>query len=183
MVGEEEMNLRRITDIHQLPVLDLETGEMLGEIVSWVVNPSQQKLAAFTLTKFGAWQKMKVIVPADIVEYAPKMIVVQSQAAVIAPDEIAGLMELLKDRIEITGFRAETETGKLLGTVSDFVFDVIGSTIQQYYIQPPTVLGAITSDWILPANRVVRIEKNRLVFPDDILMVTKLAVQQQTQTI
>lgn len=176
------MNLRRITDIHQLPVLDLETGEMLGEIVSWIVNPASQKLAAFTLTKFGAWQKMKVVVPVDIVEYAPKMIVVQSRDAVITPDEIAGLVELLNNRMELTGFRAETETGKLLGTVSDFVFDVISSTIQQYYIQPPTVLGALTSDWILPANRVLRIEKNRLVFPDDILTVTKLAAQHQTQT-
>lgn len=177
------MNLRRITDIHQLPVLDLETGEMLGEVVSWVVSPAQQKLAAFTLTKFGTWQKMKVVVPADIVEYAPKMIVVQSQAAVVAPDEIAGLAEFLKNRMELTGFRAETETGKLLGTVSDFVFDIIGSTIQQYYIQPPTILGRLASDWILPASRVVRIEKNRLVFPDDILTVIKLAAQQQTQTI
>ncbi len=177
------MNLRRITDIHQLPVLDLETGEMLGEIVSWVVSPIQQKLVAFTLTKFGAWQKMKVVVPSDIVEYAPKMIVVQSQTAVIAPDEIAGLTELLDNRMELTGFRAETETGKLLGVVSDFVFDTIGSTIQQYYVQSPTILGTLNSDWVLPANRILRIEKNRLVFPDDILTVTKPAVQQQTQTI
>jgi uncharacterized protein YrrD len=177
------MNLRRITDIHQLPVLDLETGEMLGEVVSWVVNPIQQKLVAFTLTKFGMWQKMKVVVPADVVEYAPKMIVVQSQTAVIVPDEIAGLAELLDSRTELTGFRAETETGKLLGVVSDFVFDVIGSTIQQYYIQPSTILGAIKSDLILPASRVIRIEKNRLVFPDDILTVMEPATQHQTQTI
>jgi uncharacterized protein YrrD len=177
------MNLRRITDIHQLPVLDLETGDMLGEVVSWIINPLQQKLAAFTLTNFGVWQKMKVIVPIDIVEYAPKMIVVQSQSAVIVPDEIAGLLELIDSRMELTGFRAETENGKLLGTVSDFVFDVIGSTIQQYYIQPSTILRTIKSDWILPANRVIRIEKNRLVFPDDILIVTEPATQHQTQTI
>ncbi len=176
------MNLRQITDIHQLPVLDLETGEMLGEVVSWLINPVQQKLVAFTLTKFGAWQKMKVVVPSDIVEYAPKMIVVQTQSAIITPDEIAGLLELIDNRMELTGFRAETENGKLIGTVSDFVFDVIGSTIQQYYIQPPTVLGALSSDWILPADRVTRIEKNRLVFPDDILMVTRPVTQHQTQT-
>ncbi len=177
------MNLRRITDVHQQPVLDLETGEMLGSVFGWVVNPASQKMVAFTLAKLGGWQRTKVIVPADIVEYAPEMIVVQSQNAVIVPEEVAGLAELLDKHLELIGFRAETKSGKLLGAVSDVVFDTITSTIQQYYIQSLSIVGTITSNLILPANRVVRIEKRKIVFPDDILAVTTIVPYEQTQTI
>jgi len=177
------MSLRRVSDIYQLPVLDLETGEMLGQILSWVVTPLQQRVVAFLLTKPTLWHKAKVLVPADIVEYDPKMIVVRNYECVIQPSEVVGLPELLDERMEITGFRAETETGKLLGTVTDFVFETVGSTIQQYCVKPPTLMGALQSEWILPAGKVVKIEKHRLVFADNILSATKLAARQQTQTI
>ncbi len=177
------MNLRHITDVHQQPVLDLETGEMLGHVSSWVINPASQKVVAFTLTKLRGWQGTRVVVPADIVEYAPEMIVVQSQNAVIVPDEVAGLAELLDKHLELIGFRAETESGKLLGVVSDVVFDTIASTIWQYYIQSLSIVGTMTGNLILSANRVLRIEKRRIVFPDDILVVTTVVPCEQTQTI
>ena len=166
-----------------MPVLDLETGEILGQVIDWMVQPVQQKIVAYILTQPTLWRKAQVIVPTDIVEYGPRMVVVRDKDALIAPDEVVGLSELLRDQANLVDFRAETESGKLLGTVKDFVIEIIGSTVQQYCIQPPTLMGSLQGEWILPANKVVRIEQHKIIFPDNVLAGVNSAVQQQTQTI
>lgn len=182
IASEVDMSLRRISDIDQMPVLDLETGEILGQIVGWVVQPAQQKIVAYILTQPTLWRKAQIIVPADIVEYGPRMVVVRDKTVVISPDEVVGLLELLRDEVSLIKFRAETESGKGLGIVNDFIIEVTGSTIQQYYIEPPLLAGGLTSDWIVSASQVVRIEQRKIIFPDNILSGAKLAAQ-QPQTI
>jgi uncharacterized protein YrrD len=177
------MNLRRISDIHYTPVLDLETGEMLGQVVDWAVFPAQQKIAAYILSQPTLWRKAQVVVPADIIEYGPRMIVVRDSQSVIAADEIVGLPGSLQAKVNLLNFRAETESGKLLGTIADFTIEITGATIYQYYVNPPMLTGMIQGEWILPASKVIRIDQQRVIFPDSVLAGMKLAAQQQTQSI
>lgn len=176
------MSLRRISEIYQLPVLDLESGDILGQIVSWVVDPSCQRLAALMLTRPGLWQAARVILPADIVEYAPKMVVVKNATAVITPQEVVGLPELVESRCELVELPAESEAEEVLGKVADFTFEVIGSTIQQYALQPSTMGNRAAGEWLIPASQVVRIEKRRIIFSDKIRRPVKTLTQQQPHT-
>lgn len=162
------MDLKQISTIGDMPVLDLETGSVLGRVVNWVVHPKDQRLAALLLDRSFLFQKWPVIVPADIAEYAPRMIVARDKEVVIAAQEVVGLPELINRKLSLTGFRAETDKGKVLGTVSDFVFDTITSRIQKYHIQPNRLTGGLHGGLILPASKVVGIKKRRLVFADDV---------------
>lgn len=175
------MSLRRISDIQQMPVLDLETGEILGQVLDWYVSPAQQRIVAYLINRPTLWKKAEVIVPADITEYAPKMIVVRDQDVLIDPTEVVGLASLMSVNMNLIGFRAETEAGKLLGGVVDFTIEVTGATIQQYEVKAPTLIGALQNNLLLPASRVLRVESHRLVFPDNVLATTEVVRQQQTQ--
>lgn len=175
------MSLRRISEIQQLPVMDIESGEILGEVVSWTIQPTAGKIAAFILERPRLWKKAQVIVPPDIIEYGPRMVVVKNIEAVVEPDEIVGLPELLTRPIAVVGFLALTESGKILGRVTDFVFEIISSTIQQYYVQPPGGLDSWRGEYILPAGKLIRIEKDHLVFPDDVLIQSQLIVEPGAQ--
>lgn len=177
------MSLRRISDIHQMPVLDLETGEILGQVLRWVVSPQQQRVMAYVLAQPTLWKKAQIVVPNDIVEYGPRMIVVRDNQSVITPSEVVGLPDLIQSECSVTGFKAETESGQPLGTIVDFVIDVVSSRIQQYYIKPQTLTGMLQGDWIMPAGKVVRIEGRKLIFPDNIVAGTKIPSQRQSQTI
>lgn len=177
------MSLRRISDIQQTPILDLETGDILGQILDWYVNPQQQRVVAYLVSHPTLWRKAKIIVPADIVEYGPKMVIVRDREALITSDEIVGLATLVADGMNLLGFRAETESGKLLGLVSDFVIEIVGGTIQQYEIKSPTLIGALQNNLLLAANQVVRVDQYRLVFPDSVLNNPQTIPQTQTQTI
>ena len=176
------MGLRQISDIHQIPVLDLETGDILGQAVDWVVDPAHQKIAAYVLSPGTLWHKTEVIVPVDIVEYGPKMIIVRDQQAVITPDEIVGLPELLRNKVRLRGAKVESESGKNLGVVEDFTIEIIGSTIQQYYIQSATLIGGLANTWVVSADKVIRVEQHKIILPDTIESGVPVT-QQQTQAV
>lgn len=173
---------RRISEIEHLPVLDLESGELLGQIVGWVVNPTSQRLAAFVLQKSGLWQRARVIVPADIVEYGPKMVVVRDPSVVIDPAEVAGLPPLIAANMGLVGWAAEAEAGETLGQVSDFVFDTISSRLQQYAVRPSSVVGGFM-ERLIPATQVVRIDNRRIIFADKALKTKQAVAHHQAQTI
>ncbi|MFH0905604.1 MAG: PRC-barrel domain-containing protein [bacterium] len=162
------MNLRQISTVHDMPVLDLETGEVLGRVVSWAVNSKEQRVAAFLLNKTSFFRTWPVVVPADIVEYGPHMVVARDRNSIIAPREVVGLPELIAAKNTLIDFRAETESGETLGTVKDFLFDTIGSRIQKYYIGPVLPLGQPHHELVVPASQVISIEGGKIIFADSV---------------
>ncbi len=164
-----------------MPVLDLETGTVLGRVVSWVVSPRDQRIAALLLDRTFPLQKWPVIVPADIAEYGPRMIIARSQGVVIASQEVVGLPELIKQKITFTGFQAETTSGKVLGKINDLIFDTTTSRIQKYYVRPHGFAGAIRNELILAANKVLNIQKHRLIFSDDVASPESVPARKSTQ--
>lgn len=181
--GGFKVNLRQISAIKNMPVLDLETGVVLGRVVSWVVHPRDQRIAAFLLDKTFPFQKWPVIVPADIAEYGPRMIIARSREVIIVSQEVVGLPELIKQKTTFTGFGAETISGKILGRVSDLAFDTITSRIQKYHIRPHGLASAVRNELILPANKVIKIQKKHLIFPDDITAPQAAPLHKSTQVI
>lgn len=162
------MSLRQISTIRNMPVLDLETGEVLGRVVSWVVKEKEQRLAAFLLNLPGPFKSALIIVPTDIVEYGPDMIVARDKDSIISPDDIVGLPELIAKKFVIIKFKAETKDGTKLGIIDDFVFDTINSEIKTYYISPSGITSLTGHDKIVPASQVIQIQPNKVVFLDEI---------------
>jgi len=172
------MSLRQISTIQNMPILDLETGEVLGRVVSWVVKAKEQRLAAFLLNKISPFKVPSVIVPADVVEYGPDMIVARDKESIIASKEVIGLPELISQKHVLVGFRAETENGTKLGIVEDFIFDTVNSEIKTYYISPTGVASIIGHSKIIPSEQVLRIQLR----PNKVIFINKTA-KPRTKTV
>jgi uncharacterized protein YrrD len=91
--------------------------------------------------------------------------------SLIEPTEIVKVDEILKKKIKILGAKAETESGKRLGRIEDFVFETQTRLMVKIYIRGGLFLPSL----ILPAEGIVKIEKGRVVFADQILEHSKTA--------
>ena len=176
------MNLRQISSIKDIPVLDLETGDLLGHITNWAIYPRDQRIVAWILNKNKFFRAPTAVVTADIAEYGPRMVVVRDRQSIIRPDEVVGLPELVTAKMTVIGFQATTIQGRILGIITDLVFDTISSQIQQYYVRPQSMAGFLQNDLILPASKVTRIESNRVVFYEDVETLPVMAPQEGIQT-
>lgn len=177
------MNLRQISTIKDMPIMDLETGDALGQIVSWAIHPRDQRIVAWLLGKQKLFQAPLAVVTADVAEYGPHMVVVRDRQVLIKPDEVVGLPELITNKMVVVGFRAVTTQGRPLGVVTDLVFDTIGSQIVKYYVRPHAMAGFLQPDLVLPANQVSQIQPDQVVFADDVTPISVATPQKQAQTI
>ncbi|MDD5605962.1 MAG: PRC-barrel domain-containing protein [Patescibacteria group bacterium] len=175
------LNLRPISGFANMPVLDLESGAVLGRVLDWIFDVPKQKLVAFVLNRGSVLAPAQVLVPTDIVEYGPKMILARNRNALIHPKEVVGLLELMKLHPNLLGLTATSVEGKLLGKINDCDIDTISSIVQRYHIGAPLV--ALTQpDLLLPASRFVRTDKGRIIFDVSTQPTKTLAESQQTQT-
>ncbi|RLC37695.1 hypothetical protein DRH29_01235 [candidate division Kazan bacterium] len=176
------MSLRQISTIQNMPILDLETGEVLGRVVNWVIKTKEQRLAAFLLDKTSPFKSPQVIVPADIIEYGPNMIVARDRASIVSPKEIVGLPELISKKYVLVGFKAETENGTKLGHIEDFTFDTISSEVRTYYIGPGGAVGIFGNSRIIPSEQVIRIQSGKVIFTNDVIKPKTESAKKQVAT-
>jgi uncharacterized protein YrrD len=158
------MNLVQITELAGRPIIDLDSGDVLGQVESWVISPRDQKVLAYVLQRQGWLAPLRVLLTMDVAEYAPRMLVVRDREALIEPREVVGLSELINAKMTMVGFTAEDAQGKKLGCVEQVVFDTVTSLIHRYYIQPAGLRGAIEQNLVLGRHQVVKIENQRVVF-------------------
>jgi len=164
------MTLRQISEVGALPIVDLDSGDVLGQITGWVVSPEEQKVLAYLLQKSGWLTRGQIVLDADIVEYGPRMLIVNDPSAVISPEEVIGLPQLIERRSTIVGYDARDETGQSLGQVQDFVFDITSGLIQRYYVRPSLISALTSNDLVLNRDEVIEIKDRRIVFRRDALV-------------
>lgn len=160
--------LKAISEVMGNKLVDLDKSQAIGQVTNWVINPAERKLSALVVKPAGVFTRTMVVTTADIVEYGPQMIVIRNQTAMVPPEEVVGLPQLLKTHHRVMGERVETTKGKLIGKVEDVLFETTDSTLQKFYIKP-TLLGLVTRpDVIIGIDKVVRIEPRRLVVSDEV---------------
>lgn len=169
--------LTPISEVVGAKLVDLEGSQTIGEIIDWVIDPGALKISALVVKLPGLFKGQAVVTTIDVVEYGPGMVVIRNANAVVPPSEVAGLKQLIKSKYRVIKSRVETQSGKLLGNVEDLVFETTDSTLQKIYIKPGVLDMIRRPDIIIGADKIIRIEPQRIVVQDDAgnMQTSKLA--------
>jgi len=159
--------LKPISEVMGARLVDLDQGQTLGEVVNWVINPDEKKISALIVKPAGLFAKTLAIIPIDIIEYGPKIVVVRNQNALVPPAEVVHLPKLMRRAHRVIGNPVVTSSGKQLGNVEDILFETCDATLQKIYVRPG-ILGLFNQpDLIIGADKIVAIENKRIVVTDD----------------
>ncbi|MFH0912148.1 MAG: PRC-barrel domain-containing protein [Patescibacteria group bacterium] len=159
--------LKPISEVMGSRVVDLDNSQTLGEVINWVINPDKKQISALLVKPNRPFARSLAIVPIDIVEYGPKIVVVRNDGALVAPKEILHLPKLMRKKHRVLGNPVVTQAGKKLGSVDDLLFETIDASIQKIYVCPG-LLGIFNQpDLILGVDKIIAIESNRIVVQDD----------------
>lgn len=159
--------LKPISEVMGARLVDLDKSQTLGEVINWVVDPDRKQISALIIKPVGIFTRTMAITTVDIVEYGPKMVVVKNQDALVPPSEIVHLPKLMRQKQRVIGSPVVTTSGKKLGQVEDLLFETSDSSIQKLYVRPG-LLGMLNRpDLIIGADKIVAIERKRIVVTDD----------------
>ena len=157
--------LLQISTIIEKPINSMETRIRAGIVKNIVVNPQNGQLMALVV-RAGFPTKQKILPIQDILSVGPGMVIIRDDSAIVEPDEIVRVNEILKQKIKIMGGSVRTQSGTRLGKVYDVLIDTQTAVIAKYYVRA-SMTGLTQADRIIPANKVVAITREAIVVRDD----------------
>lgn len=144
------------------PVIAIGVGK-IGEIGNPIINIDNGQLLAFHIQMPGFLQPKKVISLIDIIVFDPKVVIINGPESVIEPKEVVRIQESIEKKFTLLKAKAYTQNNVYLGRIEDIVIDTESNTISKYYIKN------FIRNRILPAEKVVEIKKNKVIFSDSII--------------
>lgn len=148
------------TNLYRKPIMDLGSHK-LGELGDPIINPLNGQLLAFHVVT-GPFTKKKIISLTDIVVLDPRVILVNKEDCIIDLQEIVRANQSFERKITLLKTKAFTQSNNYLGRVQDVVIDSETNCIIKYYLK------YYLQDKILPADKVIEIKPNRIIFDDSV---------------
>jgi uncharacterized protein YrrD len=150
--------------IIKLPVAADDVISKVGEVEQIIVDPETGHLVGFLISTGGFFSTKKALSVTDIIEWDPNGLITKSIENLVDPSEIIRIKNVVDKGIFLIGMKAQTESGKNLGQIDNFLIDTATEQVVKYYLHD--LLG---NSRIIPADKVVKIDKV-IVFKEDIDM-------------
>jgi uncharacterized protein YrrD len=150
-------------DVLNKPVFAQDIEDTVGIISDIIVDPENGKIVAFSVARF--LQKPKIVSEVDVLDLTQDGLLINSENALVFPSELVRIKEIIDRGIKIINSKAVTESKKSLGIIEDFLIDTETAGVVKFYIKG----GLLSPSVVLPIEKVVKIEKGKIIFSDDIL--------------
>lgn len=154
--------LLEASEILNKPVLTLGDNISLGKISEIIVDPENGHISGFLISQLFA--QPQVVAETEVLDLTKTGLIVASEDALAKPSDIIKIQEILSKGIKILNARAETESKKALGKVENFLIDTESASVVKFYIRG----GIFSPSLVLPSDKVIKIEKGKIIFSDDL---------------
>lgn len=157
------------SNLLKLPVAALDSQRKIGEVDKIVINPENGEIIGLLVKTGGFFKSFKLLSSQDIIDIDKNGAVTKNEENLLEIEEIIRAKKILEKKITVLGQRAITKSKKSLGKISDLLIDSETLAITKYYI------SSLFEERIIPADKVLKITKEAVVFSDDVIEETPVA--------
>lgn len=117
--------MRKVSELEGMTVIDVKDGTKLGEVAEMVVSPEDLRLLGFVLKTGGLFdQKEKIVEIGDVRAIGDDAITVDgADVAHTSEESSEDFRRVRESDRRLSGKKVVTDTGSVIGTVSDAVID------------------------------------------------------------
>lgn len=149
-------------------IISFKTGRKIGEVLDFVADSNSGQILALVAKKSIFGKPKKIISTVDVLEIVSKAVVVNSEESITLPEEVVRASEIIKTKIKLLGNRVKTESGKYLGRVSDFVFEMPGFNLSKLYLSE-NIFSLVAGEKVIDASKIKKITKHAVIVSDDVI--------------
>ena len=149
------------------PVLSIQDGGRVADIVSPVVDPNKLKIVAFTITGPIIDLSNNILDGSSIREYSQLGIIVDNTEEFVSADDVVRIKKILELNFNLIGLKVITKKGSKLGHVIDFTFDADSLIIQQIIVKRPALKSFIDSELTIHRREIIEITDYKIIVKDE----------------
>lgn len=158
------------------PILSMQAGGAIGQIIDPIIDPDTLKIIAFRLgggpiPRSGA----NLLDVSSIREYSSLGMVIDSIDELVSAEDIVKLDKVIKLNFNIIGLKVETKKGSKLGKVADYNVTPDNFTIQQLIIRRPLVKSFVDSELIIHRKEIAEVTDYKIIVKSEEKILKKKA--------
>ncbi len=146
-------------------VLSLQTTTPIASVVREIINPNNLKIEGF-YCKDRFSKKIMVLLVQDIREIMDDGYIVNDHEALIDPEDLIKLREIINIDFNLSGKRVETVSKDKVGKVSDYAIDSSSMFIQKLYVQKPIFKNLNNGALVIGRDQINEITPNKIIIND-----------------
>lgn len=150
------------------PILSMQAGGAIGQIIDLIVDPDTLKIIAFRLgggpiPRSGA----NLLDVSSIREYSSLGMVIDSIDELVSAEDVVKLDKVIKLNFSLIGLKVETKKGSKLGKVIDYTVTPDNFTIQQLIIKRPIVKSFVDSELTIHRKEIAEVTDYKIIVKDE----------------
>lgn len=159
-----------------LPVVDLASGKRVALVRSLLINPDTCQLVALVLQKSSLLGDGKAVRVSDVHAIGEDAVILPEG---VEPVTIASILEATPQAIsedKFTGRQVLTTDGRMLGTLSDLVFDQASGQITQFVLSDGLLQNLIGGYTTIPAPGQAVVGDEHIMVPEPLGLTSAASI-------
>lgn len=147
------------------PVMSLRTGQQVATAIEPIINPNNLKIEGF-YCQDRYDKKQLVLLYQDIRDVLPQGFVVNDHEALVEPQELVRLHDILQLNFHLLGKPVVTVSKERVGKVSDYATEVETMYIQKLYVSQNILKSLTGGNLGVDRNQINEITDKRIIIND-----------------
>jgi uncharacterized protein YrrD len=145
------------------PVLGLQTGARLAEVSEPLIDPSNLKIVAYTLSGPLLSEHPSLLMTADIRELSSIGMIVDSSDEFIGLHDVVKIEELYKLGFKLIGMSIIDELKHKLGKVEDYSVESESFVIEQLNVKRGVIQALTETSLLVHRSQIVEINDKHII--------------------
>lgn len=160
-----------------VPIMSLRIGGRIGSAGLPIINPNNLKIEGWHCTDDRSRQEL-ILLSQDVREVLPQGLVVDDYDALVSPDDLIRMKELLEIDFPLMGHKVMTESKERLGKVTDFAAESTTFYIQKLYTSQSMLRSLNGGATSVDRNQIIEITDKKIVVKNPLQPISTQAATQ-----
>jgi sporulation protein YlmC with PRC-barrel domain len=156
------------SDIENLPVISLQTGETIARLHRPVIDMGRLEISAFRCEDMSSHES-HILLPRDIRQFASDGLLIDNEDELSGEDDVVRMRPLMKQDFNPRGKTVVSDLGRRLGSVDNYSINLETKRIQKLYLKQPLLRSWMGTNLTIDRTQILDVTPKKIVVRDSVL--------------
>lgn len=148
--------------LNNQPIVGLQTGGELAQIVRPIINPMTLEIVAYEVKSHLLKGTLYLRIE-DVRELGSMGFIVDSIEELVAPGDVIKLDEVVSMQFSLANIAVKNEKRRTIGKVTDYTVDIESFSVQQLTVRKPLLQSLTDVELLVHRSQIIEITNDAII--------------------